>query len=81
MALPPSSGGEVARLVFESAFTQLTVVCMQRDQGIPSRGARYFSRAKIAEGEVQLCQKDCVLNEGSNIQACVWECEASSEGD
>ena len=64
-----------------SAFTQLTVVCMQVRQGIPTRGARYFSRAKAAEGEVQLCQKDCVLNETSNIQGCVWGCEASSEGD
>ena len=78
MAIPPSHGGEAAPLVPGSAFTRLTVVCMQQDQGIPSRGDRYFSRAKIADGEVQLCQKDCVLNEGSNIQACVWECEADA---
>ena len=81
MAIPPSHGGKVAPLVIDSAFTRLTVVCMQIDHAIPSRGARFFSRTKIAEGEVQLCQKDCVLNAGSNIQACVWECEASSAGD
>ena len=63
-----------------SAIAQLTVVCMQIKQGIPTRGARYFSRAKVAEGEVQLCQKDCVLNETSNIQGCVWLCELSNEG-
>ena len=64
-----------------SAFTQLTVVCMQMEQDIPTRGARFFSRAKAPEGDVQLCQKDCVLNETSNVQGCVWGCEASLEGD
>ena len=58
-----------------STFTQLTVVCMQKEQDIPTRGARFFSRAKAAQGEVQLCQKDCVLNEAANVQGCVWQCE------
>ena len=59
----------------EPAITQLSVVCMQRDHGIPTRGARYFSKPKAAEGPVQMCQRECVLNETDNIQECVWRCE------
>ena len=77
--LRSSTDGRAA--AFSSAFTQLTVVCMQLRSEIPRRGARYFSRVKAAEGEVQLCQKDCVLNRDSNMQACVWQCEVSVEGD
>lgn len=55
-----------------SGLTQVTVVCMQFDFDLPTRGARYFSQAKVAEGAVQLCQKDCVLAGGDNIQGCVW---------
>ena len=62
-----------------STFTQLSVVCMQGDHDIPTRGARYFSQPKTAQGAVQLCQQDCVLNETDNIQACVWECEADAQ--
>ena len=58
-----------------SGLTQVTVVCMQFDFDVPTRGARYFSQAKVAEGSVQLCQKDCVLAGGDNIQGCVWACE------
>ena len=82
VALHSSTDGRVA--ASSSAFIQLMVVCMQRDgsrYAIPWRGARYFSRAKAAEGEGQSCQKDCVLNEDSNIQSCAWECEAGIEGD
>ena len=82
VALHSSTDGRVA--ASSSAFIQVMVVCMQRDgsrYAIPWRGARYFSRAKAAEGEVQSCQKDCVLNEDRNIQSCVWECEAGIEGD
>ena len=61
-----------------STFTQLSVVCMQGDRDIPTRGARYFSQPKTAQGAVQLCQQDCVLNETDNIQGCVWECEANA---
>ena len=60
------------------AITQLQVVCMQQDSGIPTRGDRYFSQPKSAEGVVQLCQRDCVLNETTNIQQCVWECEENA---
>ena len=56
-------------------ITQLSVICMQKDYGIPTRGARYFSQAKTAEGPVQMCQRECVLNETDNIQECVWKCE------
>ena len=59
----------------DPAITQLSVVCMQRDHGIPTRGARYFSKPKAAEGPVQMCQRECVLNETDNIQECVWKCE------
>ena len=62
-----------------SAITQLSVVCMQQDRDIPTRGARYFSRPKAAQGEVQLCQKNCVLNETNNLQQCVWRCEANTQ--
>ena len=58
-----------------SGLTQVTVVCMQFDFDVPTRGARYFSQAKVADGSVQLCQKDCVLAGGDNIQGCVWACE------
>ena len=61
-----------------STFTQLSVVCMQGDHDIPTRGARYFSQPKTAQGAVQLCQQNCVLNETDNIQACVWDCEANA---
>ncbi len=62
----------------EPTITQLQVVCMQQDSEsyrIPTRGDRYFSQPKAAEGPVQLCQRDCALNETTNVQECVWECE------
>ena len=62
----------------EPAITQLSVVCMQQDSEtyrIPTRGDRYFSEPKPAEGAVQLCQRDCALNETTNVQQCVWDCE------
>ena len=62
-------------LASESTIIQLSVVCMQKDYGIPTRGARFFSQPKTAEGLVQTCQRNCVLNETSNIQECVWKCE------
>ena len=61
-----------------STITQLSVVCMQGDRDIPTRGARYFSQPKTAQDAVQLCQQDCVLNETDNIQECVWDCEADA---
>ena len=62
----------------EPTITQLQVVCMQQDSDtyrIPTRGDRYFSQPKAAEGPVQLCQRDCALNETTNVQQCVWKCE------
>ncbi|MDE2809027.1 MAG: hypothetical protein OXN90_11490 [Gemmatimonadota bacterium] len=61
-----------------STLTQLSVVCMQKDRDIPTRGARYFSQPKTAQDAVQLCQQNCVLNETDNIQECVWDCEADA---
>ena len=58
-----------------SGLLKLTTVCMQFDNDFPPRGARFFSKAKVAEGPVQLCQKECVLEGGDNIQGCVWDCE------
>ena len=58
-----------------SGFIQLTVVCMQSDRNIPTRGSRYFSKAKVPEGSVQSCQKECVIEGGIAIQGCVWGCE------
>ena len=78
------SGFNAARTVQTSAvvsaatdggFVQLNVVCMQFGHDIPTRGARYFSVANAAEGPVETCQKQCVLNESANIQSCVWQCE------
>ena len=62
-------------LTSSSTITQLSVVCMQLDHDIPTRGARYFSQPKTARDAVQLCQQNCVLNETDNIQECVWNCE------
>ena len=62
----------------DSELIRLAVVCMQSDNDVPARGARYFSRAKVAEGPVQMCQKNCVLNAGTNIQSCVWACEENA---
>ena len=59
----------------QPTITQLLVVCMQRDREIPIRGARYFSQPKPAEGPVQTCQRNCVLNHREFIQRCVWQCE------
>ena len=62
----------------EPTIIQLQVVCMQQDSEtyrIPTRGDRYFSEPKPAEGAVQLCQRDCALNETTNVQQCVWDCE------
>ncbi len=64
----------------DNVITQLSVVCMQIDRGIPTRGARFFSEPKAAEGPVQLCQRNCVLNSTSDIQECVWRCERNSTG-
>ncbi len=63
-----------------SGITRLSVVCMQIDHDIPTRGARYFSVPKTAQNDVQGCQRNCVLEETENIQLCVWKCEAGSEG-
>ena len=63
------------RTALDSHLIQLTVVCMQFDRDIPTRGARFFSKAKVAEGAVQLCQMECVLDGGDNVQGCVWACD------
>lgn len=57
------------------ALTQVSVVCMQLGRELPTRGAKYFSKPKEAEGAVQECQRDCATAGATNIQACVWKCE------
>ena len=68
-------GSPALHTVGDTSIMQIAVVCMQFDRAIPTRGARYFSVPKRAEGPVQACQQDCVLNEPDSIQACVWTCE------
>ena len=68
-------------LTSSSTITQVSVVCMQIGQDIPTRGARYFSQPKTAQDPVQLCQQKCVLDGRGNIQACVWRCEANAAGN
>ena len=66
--------GTVVSAASDGGFVQLNVVCMQFEHDIPTRGARYFSVANAAEGPVETCQKQCVLDESANIQSCVWQC-------
>ena len=61
-----------------SGIVPLSVVCMQVEGDIPKRGARYFSQPKAAQGPVQTCQRNCVLNQSRNIQNCVWGCEETA---
>ncbi len=81
-AMAPFGGraSPAAGLTSSSTITQVSVVCMQIDHDIPTRGARYFSVPKTAQNDVQGCQRNCVLEETENIQLCVWKCEAGSEG-
>lgn len=71
-------GGPVAASSTQSDLTAVTVVCMQRDKGIPTRGSRYFSQPKAAVGAVQLCQRDCVRLRSDLVQGCVWQCERTN---
>lgn len=64
----------------QSNLTALTVVCMQFEKGIPTRGSRYFSQPKKASGSVQSCQRDCVRRSVDRVQACVWSCETTNAG-
>ena len=82
-AMTPFGGraSRAAALTSSSTITQVSVVCMQIDHDIPTRGARYFSQPKMAQDPVQLCQQKCVLDGMGNIQACVWSCEANAAGN
>ena len=82
-AMAPFGGraSRAAALTSRSTITQVSVVCMQIDQDIPTRGARYFSQPKTAQDPVQLCQQKCVLDGMDNIQGCVWSCEANAAGN
>ena len=64
----------------QAPILQLSVVCMQSGADIPKRGTRYFSEPKTAEGQIQTCQRNCVLSETDNIQKCVWNCEENAAG-
>ncbi len=81
MALLGPGVSHPAHSTSDSAITRISVVCMQQDHGIPTRGARYFSRPKSAQDDVQRCQRDCVLEESDGIQRCVWRCERIPEGN
>ena len=81
LALLGEGVSQPAQSTSNAAITQLSVVCMQQDYDIPTRGARYFSRPKSAQSDVQRCQRDCVLDESDNLQLCVWRCEGSPEGN
>ena len=81
MALRANRASQPAYSTTSSTITQLSVVCMQKDRDIPTRGARYFSQPKTARDAVQLCQQNCVLNETDNIQECVWNCGANAGED
>ena len=73
-------GRDMSRPAYSSSnsgITRLSLICMQRDHDIPTRGARYFSRPKSPQDDVQRCQRDCVLEETDEIQLCVWKCEGS----
>ena len=67
--------------VAQATITQLQVVCMQLHGEIPIRGARYFSQPKPAEGPIQTCQRNCVLNGEDYIQQCVWRCDDDDSTD
>ena len=81
MALLGQGVSQPAHSTSDSTVTQISVVCMQQEHDIPTRGARYFSRPKSAQDDVQRCQRDCVLDESDNLQSCVWRCEGSPEGN
>ena len=78
---PPLTAGILPRVEpaqstsTESSIIQVSVVCMQINGDIPTRGSRYFSQPKTAVGPVQTCQRNCVLTGANNIQSCVWRCE------
>ena len=76
---PTVQPGAAVSAATDAGILSLIVVCMQKGHDIPTRGARFFSATKSAEGPVQTCQKECVLNESTNIQRCVWACEQESE--
>ena len=63
----------------QAGLIALSVVCMQIEKGIPTRGSRFFSQPKPPAGAVQMCQRNCVVAGGDTIQRCVWECEGSAE--
>jgi len=72
---PAVQPGAVVPAATEAQFLRLIVVWMQNGHDIPTRGARCFSAAKSAEGPVQNCQMECVLNERANLQRRVRACE------
>ena len=64
----------------QAGLIALSVVCMQIEKGIPTRGSRFFSQPKSPAGAVQMCQRNCVVAGGDTIQRCVWECEGGADG-
>ena len=66
--------------VGQTDLIALSVVCMQREKGIPVRGSRFFSQPKSPDGTIQMCQRDCVVAGGGALQRCVWNCQNSADG-
>ena len=54
--------------------TRIPTACMQEDNPVPRRGARFYSRPKSVSGGVQTCQSRCISGRG-DVQDCVWACE------
>ena len=79
-AWTPAQARSVSLASGQAGLIALSVVCMQFEKGIPTRGSRFFSQPKSPDGAVQTCQRNCVVAGGDTIQRCVWECEASAAG-
>ena len=73
-----SSAAQSIVLAVQADLIALSVVCMQIEKGIPTRGSRFFSQPKPPAGAVQMCQRNCVVAGGDAIQGCVWECEVGA---
>ena len=79
-ARAPAQARTVPLAAGQTDLIALSVVCMQREKGIPVRGSRFFSQPKSPDGTVQMCQRDCVVAGGGALQRCVWNCQNSADG-
>jgi len=82
--LEPKDGGYQRMIVTETVtvgreVARVPTACMQRSNGVPATGIRFYSQPKPATGTVQSCQRRC-LGAGGNVQGCVWNCERQDGG-